>query len=259
MTNDSVAKLPCATDGCGNLAQHAGLCDKHYRLSRPKGLCQIDGCDRVEHTRRLCGLHYRRLLKHGDVGPAGMVVNANSGWSYNQGYIRVYVPGHPCADAYGQAQQHRVVAWDAGLLTDLSHHVHHKDHDRANNALSNLEVLTPAEHKRLHADESPYDWDRAEALYRSGMSAAQVASVLGAPPRTVSHRLKKRGVPIRNPTDYAQARAQVSDDEIAAALIANGGRCFTVARALGVNRNRVTRVRDARGIPAAPAGRNRPR
>lgn len=31
--------------------------------------------------------------------------------------------------------------------------VHHKDHNRANNDISNLEIMTRAEHTRLHARE----------------------------------------------------------------------------------------------------------
>lgn len=35
------------------------------------------------------------------------------------------------------------------------HHIHHRDEDTSNNALDNLELLTPAEHSRRHGNKSP--------------------------------------------------------------------------------------------------------
>src|SRR6478609_5108044 len=36
------------------------------------------------------------------------------------------------------------------------HHVHHKDHDKANNALANLEVIEGKEHRRRHQSSPEY-------------------------------------------------------------------------------------------------------
>lgn len=66
-------------------------------------------------------------------------------------YVQIKVsPKHPVADSRGWAWEHRVVAYDAGLLVDLALVVHHKDGDKSNNALDNLEVMTAGEHRRLH-------------------------------------------------------------------------------------------------------------
>jgi hypothetical protein len=67
-----------------------------------------------------------------------------------KGYVILTRPGHPLANAYGRVSEHRFVAWEAGLLTDPSLHVHHKDENKSNNAIENLEVLTDSEHKSLH-------------------------------------------------------------------------------------------------------------
>lgn len=44
---------------CPNVAQVAGLCARHYGLTRP-GTCKTDGCDGPLHARGLCAPHYRR-------------------------------------------------------------------------------------------------------------------------------------------------------------------------------------------------------
>jgi HNH endonuclease len=65
-------------------------------------------------------------------------------------YIRVKAPDHPVALADGWAYEHRKVAWDAGLLTDLDDEVHHLNGDRSDNRVSNLLVLSKSEHSREH-------------------------------------------------------------------------------------------------------------
>lgn len=71
------------------------------------------------------------------------------------GYVALYEPSHPIAQADGYVAEHRKVAWDAGLLTDPEMHVHHRNGDKTDNRLENLEVLTAAEHQALHAPENP--------------------------------------------------------------------------------------------------------
>lgn len=48
------------------------------------------------------------------------------------------------------------MAWDAGLLTDLSMDVHHRDHDKQNNDLTNLEVMEKSDHHRQHIAEAGF-------------------------------------------------------------------------------------------------------
>lgn len=69
------------------------------------------------------------------------------------GYMRVYTPGHPVANADGYALEHRVVLYDAGVTLAPGFHVHHRNEYKADNRLENLEVLTAAEHVRLHAQK----------------------------------------------------------------------------------------------------------
>ncbi|QYC52504.1 HNH endonuclease [Salmonella phage SSBI34] len=67
------------------------------------------------------------------------------------GYFYVYDPIHPMSNKAGNVYVHRYVA-EAGfgikLTPDLI--VHHKDENKLNNELTNLEVMTYSEHARHH-------------------------------------------------------------------------------------------------------------
>lgn len=68
----------------------------------------------------------------------------------SHGYILIRVGvGHPLADVRGYAYEHRLKAWLLGHDIE-GKHVHHDDHVKHNNANSNLEPLTPAEHRAQH-------------------------------------------------------------------------------------------------------------
>lgn len=70
-----------------------------------------------------------------------------------RGYVLVRVgTDHPLADVRGYAYEHRLKAWKAGKLKldGIRRHVHHEDEKRGNNALDNLEPLTPWAHRAKH-------------------------------------------------------------------------------------------------------------
>lgn len=68
------------------------------------------------------------------------------------GYVDIWKPKHPIARAEGYVFEHRMMAWDAGLLTDPSDEVHHKNETKDDNRLENFEILTPQAH---HAEHHP--------------------------------------------------------------------------------------------------------
>lgn len=70
------------------------------------------------------------------------------------GYIGVWSPGHPTAHKDNYALEHRKVAWDAGILTNLANHVHHKNGDKQDNRPENLEALGESEHHTHHISEA---------------------------------------------------------------------------------------------------------
>lgn len=67
-------------------------------------------------------------------------------WSSGEtGYVCLTVPGR------GRVYEHRyVMEQHLGRRLRRDEHVHHIDGDKTNNALSNLRLLTEAEHKSLH-------------------------------------------------------------------------------------------------------------
>ncbi len=67
------------------------------------------------------------------------------------GYVLVFVgKDHPLAYKNGYAREHRLVAYDAGLLTDLGCDVHHRNGIKDDNRIENLEVLSPHDHQLRH-------------------------------------------------------------------------------------------------------------
>ena len=65
------------------------------------------------------------------------------------GYIQLFKPKHPTAQKNGYVMEHRMVAYDSKLLTDLSMEVHHRNGDKTDNRIENLEVMTKAKHTSL--------------------------------------------------------------------------------------------------------------
>lgn len=69
----------------------------------------------------------------------------------SHGYVKIRVGvGHPLADKNGYAYEHHVVWRNAGRqLPERNQVIHHRNEDKTDNQLGNLELLT----KREHADE----------------------------------------------------------------------------------------------------------
>jgi len=80
----------------------------------------------------------------------------NSGRMLNDdGYVKVRVGvGHPLADPNGYAYEHLLVLCSAGRTRPVEGEtLHHRNDDKTDNRLDNLELLTRGDHNALHIAE----------------------------------------------------------------------------------------------------------
>ena len=146
-----MARSICTIAGCDDPIVGKGLCDLHYRRKRSgtpmdaprrsyntqNGKCSMAGCDRQARSRGFCMSHYRRDLERRggsdcpprNSAPIGSKRLAN-------GYVRV-----KCST--GWVFEHRMVMEAAiGRPLTADEIVHHRDGDKQNNAIQNLELCS---------------------------------------------------------------------------------------------------------------------
>lgn len=103
--------------------------------------------------RRFVHGHNRRGRKHPSPPPKG---SDNPGWRggryIKDGYVRVRVGrGHPMATPQGWAYEHRLVmAEHLGRWLEPEEHVHHRNGDKQDNRIENLELFPNAAAHMAH-------------------------------------------------------------------------------------------------------------
>ena len=121
----------CGKSGCLNKRKHV------YCYSKDKQTRWI--C-----YGKFCSMHYERKRLHGNMGSSDKKVRRGEAWVDAAGYITVSFYGK-------QVRVHQLVdALTRGPIPK-GHHVHHKDGNKRNNHWSNLQRVTPQEHRALHA------------------------------------------------------------------------------------------------------------
>ncbi len=65
------------------------------------------------------------------------------------GYHSVYEPNHPMSMRNGYIRLHRKIMFDAGIFTDKSLEIHHKNGNKKDNRIENLEVISKAYHCKI--------------------------------------------------------------------------------------------------------------
>jgi len=152
-------KTPCTVSGCDKLAKKRGWCLLHYNRWRRTGTpdsgkpdrlpsfsqntCKVDGCSNNAIALHLCHKHYSKFKKFGDP-LAGTVQDGRSKeWHVRDiGYVVRFDRNSPHANKVsGIVLQHRQVMGEAiGRPLLPNENVHHKNGDRADNRLDNLEL-----------------------------------------------------------------------------------------------------------------------
>lgn len=122
------------------------------------------------------------------------------------GYVAVYEPDHPDAWKNGRMLEHRLVVSKAiGRRLRKDEHVHHKDDNRQNNHIDNLELLSPAEHTSFHKREAStgktlrsMPLHRLRRLYGK-FGSDEIAVMHSTTRSTVLAILREKGIQVRKP------------------------------------------------------------
>lgn len=131
--------MNCKVDNCKRLKRRKnGMCEPHYRQSIPAILCKINDCETLARSARgFCSKHYQRWVmgKNPEESPFGRT------YISSDGYIVEYNRDHIQSDNKGKVLQHRRIFSDfLGRRLERYENIHHKNGDRTDNRLENLEL-----------------------------------------------------------------------------------------------------------------------
>lgn len=146
----------CIVDGCSNANYQTGYrCRYHAAVER--GLvCSFDGCDKPLYVKKLalCSGHYQQHLAGKELRPLRDPSQFAMRHITTSGYVSVKRPDHPCANNAGYVPEHRLVMEDyLGRLLEPHEEVHHKNGDRADNELHNLELWSTKQPKGQRVED----------------------------------------------------------------------------------------------------------
>jgi hypothetical protein len=141
---------PFCSVGCHTTYQQRGLvecvcaqCKKTYKLSAAQKYARSVYCSRACEARS----RMKRPLDREHNGKPATVDH--------QGYVRIFEPSHPAATKGGWIFEHRwVMEQQIGRYLKPDEHVHHIDHNRANNDPANLEMMSHSAHAKITAAEN---------------------------------------------------------------------------------------------------------
>lgn len=104
--------------------------------------CTIDNCTKPHIAKGMCQMHYRRVALYDHPEIVKSVGYTRNG----DGYIVLYLPNHPLANKTGVVYEHRLVMSEyLGRYLAPYENIHHKNGNRADNRIENLELWSKAQ------------------------------------------------------------------------------------------------------------------
>ena len=91
--------------------------------------------------------------RHGDDWKSGVKHHNWKGGRLlsSKGYWKIWKPQHPLADVSGYVFEHRLIMEKfLGRILSRSEFVHHKNTNKKDNVIENLQVVTIKEHAKIH-------------------------------------------------------------------------------------------------------------
>ena len=184
----------CAAEGCDRDSVTRGWCHGHYLrwsrhgdvkadlpLTRPiRADCRVDGCERPGHSGGLCRTHVGRQRAKGTADEEVPVRGKGGDGSISHGYRKVVVPESLLELTGGERNvlEHRLVmAQSLGRALLPGEVVHHKNGDRLDNRVSNLELWSVAQPQGQRVEDKLRFAYELIALYDpAGFAALQRAA-----------------------------------------------------------------------------------
>ena len=107
-------------------------------------ICSVEGCGKEHSGKGYCGKHLMRFKRHGDPLAYHRSVPYGGGSIDKDGYKVFTLRGK-------HTREHRkVMEQFLGRKLDFNELVHHKDGNKLNNSIENLEIVTRSEHIYKH-------------------------------------------------------------------------------------------------------------